>query len=191
MLPSIWLALCLTCIPVVAAAQPVFQDSIRATLTHWSTDQSWQYGGFEVRVRFPNGLGASSYGSSSFWLRSTRAGAGQTYGEIAVFAPPDAAYEDEEYEAIIEAWAPAPNIRATRELSIYAERLSGEWHDYAVQWNRGLVVWYLDGQPVARVTWTPGDGSPWSVLDDEVLTPVLDTDFAHPMEIDVVRVWAR
>lgn len=77
--------------------------------------------------------------------------------------------------------------------------LSGGWHTYALEWEPGKLVWYLDDVP--RFTHTGGDvdSHPHYIMLDLAIggstswggAPDSNTPLPASMQIDWVRVWQR
>jgi len=80
--------------------------------------------------------------------------------------------------------------------------LSGGWHTVGVDWQADHVTWYLDGQPIARMTDTNTASIPTvpmyfilglQVNDGHTWGPAPDasTPFPSSMDVDYVRIWQQ
>lgn len=74
-----------------------------------------------------------------------------------------------------------------------------DWHIYAVDWQPGRIIWFVDGQPLATVT-APARAIPkepmyfvanLAVGGDMPGPPGRSTVFPAEFEIDFVRIWKR
>ncbi|NND90544.1 MAG: family 16 glycosylhydrolase [Granulosicoccus sp.] len=76
------------------------------------------------------------------------------------------------------------------------ENLSGGFHTYSVLWEPGLVVWYIDGQEVRRISGPRVSDEPMNIIahlvmgSDWIGSP---SEGALPatFEIDYIRAWQR
>lgn len=80
--------------------------------------------------------------------------------------------------------------------TVMAQNLSDDFHTYGVLWEEGLVIWYLDGQEVRRLTGTRVSDEPMNIIAQLVV----GSDWiGHPaegvipavFEIDYIRAFQK
>lgn len=157
---------------------------------------SQKYGYFEIRTRCPRGKGLWS----AFWLlpevedRSKPEWWKQHWPrEIDVLEllghEPDKAYFSVH-------WPGRNGEHSFNTLSWSGPDFSEGFHTFAVRWEPGECVWYVDGVERARAT----EGVPsvpmfllanLAVGGDWPGAPAEETEFPAAMDVDYIRVWRR
>lgn len=92
-------------------------------------------------------------------------------------------------------WPSGQGIGSDRSTSILGDQ-SGAFHTYAVAWDPGLVVWYVDGAEVHRHSGPEVASQEMYLLANLAVggwvgPPDTSTPFPAEFEIDYVRVWQR
>lgn len=190
-------------IKTVHGDSSVFYTSGRIT-TQYKHD--FIYGLFEARLRVPKGKGFLP----AFWLMTTdedRYGQWPECGEI----------------DIMEIWGSRtgtshgtihyglPHEERQGTVTLEKGNFAGEFHDFALLWEPGLLLWYVDGRPfyeekrwfsagpdgVKKPYPAPFDHEMYLILNlavggSWVGYPDETTDFAHAaFEVDYVRVYQK
>lgn len=174
-------------------------------MVHTKNKVDWTYGRFEVRARLVPGTGMFP----AVWLQpaNLRWGAWPRSGEI----------------DIVEQIGQRPTIMAgsihwgntndpQRKVTEYFSptRLTDAFHTYAIEWEPGVVRWYIDGQLFATSRpsdgwFVPGGGGGFgapfnqdfflminlAVGGDWPGAPNANTPLPNPFRIDYVRVYQR
>lgn len=156
------------------------------------TWQEWSYGRFEARARLPYGQGFWP----AIWLLP-RDAAWPTGGEIDIME----ARGDQPYgvsSAVHWGWDASSRQYRSQRYESGADFQAG-YHDYAVEWEVGVVRFYVDG--VNHYTLYEPDvglpGTPKSLIlnlavgGDYSGPPDGSTPFPAEFDIDYVRVWQR
>jgi beta-glucanase (GH16 family) len=146
-----------------------------------------KYGWFEVRARLPKGRGLWP----AFWLLPAT---GKWPPEIDVL---EVLGHDTRRVYMTNHWSEGAGRRGKNEQHYDSpEELSADFHTYAVRWEPGEIVWYVDGVERARSTeHVPEEpmyvlanlavGGDWPGMPDDT------TPFPSRMEVEYVRVYAR
>ncbi|MGE0537579.1 MAG: family 16 glycosylhydrolase [Pirellulales bacterium] len=149
---------------------------------------SQAYGFFEARLKWPAGPGTWP----TFWL----------YPEDGSWPPEIDIMEANGYRPQM-TW---PNYHwldgaAHRSNPTYLDagvNLTADFHTYGLLWQPGLLVWYLDGQEIKRVSGSHVTGKPMHINLNLAIappgnpgmpTPDATTKFPADLQIDYVRVW--
>ena len=155
------------------------------------------YGRVEMRARMPAGQGLWS----AFWLLNAYYKQDQP--------------EDPEID-VIEALGHKPNVahqayhyfidsngdgfhtqRASVENQSYIDDFSDSFHTYSVDWSEGLLVWYVDGVEVKRVTGSSVSNEQMYLLANLAVGGTFPgpadetTTFPAKFEIDYIRVYQQ
>ncbi len=128
---------------------------------------SWRYGRFEIRARLPTVPGASKGLWPAFWLRPVDGGG----GEIDILEALGTGLDPTEIARVHQTiWHDDSDTYPHQSSSWkMAEDPSAAFHVYAVEWESGILTWFVDGQQVYQRT--------------EVTTPWLAEVFSRPFFI--------
>ena len=163
---------------------------------------SFEYGRFEICAKTPIAHGSSKGMWPAFWLRPTDGG----IGELDVFESMGSGAEERDSSNRTEQTIhydyvrtyPKQNKNYTLPLGTFADG----YHDYALEWEPGVIRWYVDGIMTyerTRAT-TPWIDEAFSrpfylrlnlAVGGPVGTPTTATDFPANFIIDHVRVYQR
>jgi len=143
---------------------------------------SQEYGFFEAKIRY----GAATGLNNAFWLYSVNK-AGVEPFEIDI--------NEGHYTANIQ--MTLHNLKASTQVqSIIAEPadLSGDYHVYAIEWNKDEIIWYFDGKQVWKTPNTCANGQAGIHISTAVLPStgaVTDDLDGTSMKVQWVRVYSR
>lgn len=157
---------------------------------------SQKYGWFEIRSRMPKGAGLHS----AFWLLQTdptkqeyspegvRGKVGDGLVEIDIFEQPGATVEQQNNEF---------NIHFTTD-GFYRCPMgfdpSVDFHVYALEWNEGELIWYIDGKKVRTYKGKTPQGKMFILLGlYQGIFGAADPKMPYPrdFEIDYIRVYTK
>ncbi|WP_241461710.1 glycoside hydrolase family 16 protein [Aurantiacibacter luteus] len=178
--------------------------------------QSWTYGRFEMRARFPQGQGVwpafwmlpepNSYGG---WAASGEIDILEAINPGVVCPTCEAGGENSIYGTLHFGGAWPDNRNAGRNRS-FPGLTDGQFHTYGVIWERGRFTWTVDGEAYGSLTsdqwFTTASADPQAPFDRpfhlilnlaiggrwpeaNALGGVSDQGFPKRMEVDWVRVW--
>jgi beta-glucanase (GH16 family) len=161
---------------------------------------SWKYGGFEARIKMPTGRGVWP----AFWMMPEDAvyGGWASSGELDIVEEvgdkPSTAFGTIHYGG---SW-PA-NVHTGDKFTLPSGTLADDWHVYAVEWEQGVIRWYIDGQLYQTQTQWYTKAAPFPAPFDQKFfiifnfavggawpgRPSPDTPFPQTMDVDYVRVY--
>ena len=161
------------------------------------------YGRFEMRAKLPTQSGSSKGMWPAFWLRPDDGGAGEIDIMEAIGSGPGEANDHRVSQTL---WYDYTGSHPRQVLSyvLPGPSMSDQFHTYAVEWERGVIRWYVDG----RLTWTR-DRSTTSWMDSGIYDkpynirlnmqvggswpgqPTSATALPADYRIDYVRVYSR
>lgn len=155
-----------------------YTSGFLATLNHFHQ----QYGWFEMRARFPRGRG--------FWPAFWLIPADQSW-------PPEIDIvenlgHDTTRSYLTFHWTPDDSTGAT-----VAGLDFTSYHTFAVNWQPGLIVWYIDGVERYRVTGANVPSKPMYIIVNLAVggswagPPDSSTPFPGYMDVDYVRVYKQ
>lgn len=110
---------------------------------------------------------------------------------------PDRTYQTYHYYDSNRArWATGEKHSSPTMEAVIAEDLSKGFHTYAVLWEPGLVIWYIDGQEVRRLSGARISDEPMNIIAQMVMGSEwigLPSASSIPavFEIDYIRVWQK
>ena len=160
----------------------------------------WKYGRFEARIKMPKGQGLwpafwlmpedSTYGG---WARSGELDIVEVIGQR-----PNIAYGTIHYG---DSWP--HNVHTGDKFTLPSGDLSDDFHVYAVEWEEGVIRWYIDGQLYQTQTkWYTNGGKFPAPFDQNFFIilnfavggawpgpPNSSTTFPQTMDVDYVRVY--
>jgi beta-glucanase (GH16 family) len=161
---------------------------------------SWKYGRFEARIKVPTGRGVWP----AFWMMPEDSvyGGWASSGELDILEEvgdkPATAFGTIHYG---DKWP--RNVHTGDKYTLPSGILADDWHVYAVEWEEGVIRWYIDGNLYETQTkWytkaapfpAPFDQNFYIVLNFAVGgawpgKPSPDTPFPQSMDVDYVRVY--
>jgi len=161
---------------------------------------SWKYGRFEARIKMPKGKGVWP----AFWLMPEDAvyGGWASSGELDIVEvigdKPNTDYGTIHYG---DKWP--HNVHTGDKIILPSGDLSDDFHVYAVEWEEGVIRWYLDGNLYQTQTKWYTKAAPFPAPFDQNFFIILnfavggawpgkpspDTVFPQSMEVDYVRVY--
>ncbi|TJZ72089.1 glycoside hydrolase family 16 protein [Chitiniphilus eburneus] len=164
----------------------------------------WTYGRFEARMKLPYGQGLWP----AFWMLPTDwvYGGWAASGELDIMeainlkaAGGNVTYGSIHYGGV---W---PNNTHKTISTVPGSSMADNFHDYAVEWEPGVIRWYVDGQYFGQQTdWYSSAGAypaPFNQRFHLLLNvavggnwpgnPDATTSFPQRMEVDWVRVFQR
>lgn len=156
------------------------------------------YGRFEASIKLPSGRGIWP----AFWMLPTD----EVYGSWPQSGEIDIVELFGKESSVIAGtvhYGPLPPNNQLRgnEIRINEGTFSDEFHEYAIEWEPGVIRWYLDGYQYSSQN--SGQVRPWpfdqnfhfllnvAVGGNPVLPPDGSTRFPSVMEVDYVRVYDR
>jgi beta-glucanase (GH16 family) len=93
-------------------------------------------------------------------------------------------------------WATGEKHSTPTMEAVNAENLSAGFHTYAVLWEPGFVVWYIDGLEVRRLSGTRISDEPMNIIGQMVMgsewigSPIASS-IPAVFEIDYIRAWQK
>lgn len=174
------------------------------------TGQTFQYGYFEIRMKFNEADAVRSVGFPSLYMvprGRVNGTATAQWPELDVFEAYHGNYEasphwfvgsvhdwfDDQGRHVMNSGNNIYKLPPSADLS--------QFHTYALSWSKGTLIWYFDGQEVLRQTYGEGkspvpnhydlpNGS-FSMLDrqTEGMALLLGTGVNYPAQVDWIRVW--
>jgi beta-glucanase (GH16 family) len=161
---------------------------------------STKYGRFEARIKVPTGKGVWP----AFWLmpEDSTYGGWASSGELDIMEEvgdkPNTAFGTIHYG---DKWP--RNVHTGDKYILPSGILADDWHVYAVEWEEGVIRWYIDGNLYETQTkWytkaapfpAPFDQNFYIILNFAVGgawpgKPSADTPFPQTMDVDYVRVY--
>lgn len=162
----------------------------------------WKYGKFEFRAKLPEGQGVWS----AIWMLPTdeKYGAWASSGEIDIMEfkgqEPNVAWGTLHYG---KQWPENKHTGDTYKLE--TGNFTGDFHTFALEWEEGVMRWYVDGKLTQTQTTWDSDGGPFPAPFDQKFhillnlavgggflgNPDASTEFPREMLIDYVRVYQR
>ena len=110
---------------------------------------------------------------------------------------PDKAYQTYHYfDSQRARWASGERHSSPTMETVYSSDLTAGFHTYGVLWEPGLVVWYIDGQEVRRITGVRVSDEPMNIIAQLVVGSewIGEPDLASlpkSFEIDYIRAWQK
>ena len=161
---------------------------------------NWKYGRFEARIKMPTGKGVWP----AFWLMPEDSvyGGWASSGEIDIVEEigdkPNTAYGTIHYG---DKWP--HNTHTGDKFVLPSGNLSDDFHVYAVEWEEGVIRWYIDGNLYETQTKWYTKAAPFPAPFDQKFFIILnfavggawpgnpspDTSFPQSMDVDYVRVY--
>lgn len=191
--------------PLLCGADKRFPDGRNYSSAHiHSRDKvTFEYGRFEIRAKTPVAQGTSKGLWPAFWMRPTDG----DIGEIDVFESLGSGLHDERSAPVAQQSIhydyseTHPMQKSVSELS--SGNFADGFHDYVVEWEPGVIRWFVDGAQVYDRT---AETTPWldeafsgqfflrinlAVGGDWPGDPDSNTVFPAEYQIDYVRVYQR
>jgi len=161
---------------------------------------SWKYGRFEARIKMPKGKGIWP----AFWMmpQDSVYGGWARSGELDIVEvighQPNIAYGTLHYG---DSWP--HNTHTGDKFTLPSGDFSEDFHVFAVEWEEGVVRWYIDGQLYETQTkWYTNGGKFPAPFDQNFFIifnlavggawpgpPSAQTVFPQTMDVDYVRVY--
>jgi beta-glucanase (GH16 family) len=161
---------------------------------------SWKYGRFEARIKMPTGRGVWP----AFWLmpQDSAYGGWARSGELDIVEEvgdkPGTAFGTIHYG---DKWP--GNVHTGDKYILPSGNLSDDFHVYAVEWEEGVIRWYIDGNLYQTQTKWNTTAAPFPAPFDQKFFIILnfavggawpgppspDTPFPQSMDVDYVRVY--
>jgi|GEM_PF-1618408 len=161
---------------------------------------SWKYGRFEARIKMPKGKGIWP----AFWMmpQDSVYGGWARSGELDIVEvighQPNIAYGTLHYG---DKWP--HNTHTGDKFTLPSGDFSDDFHVFAVEWEEGVIRWYIDGQLYETQTKWYSNGGPFPAPFDQNFfiifnlavggqwpgVPSAQTVFPQTMEVDYVRVY--
>jgi beta-glucanase (GH16 family) len=161
---------------------------------------NWLYGRFEARIKMPTGRGVWP----AFWMMPEDSvyGGWASSGEMDIVEEvghePNMAYGTIHYGG---KWP--RNTHTGDKFILPSGNLCDDWHVYALEWEKGELRWYIDGQLYQTQTNWRTDAAPFPAPFDQKFFIILnfavggawpgkpspDTPFPQTMDVDYVRVY--
>jgi beta-glucanase (GH16 family) len=161
---------------------------------------SAEYGRFEARIKMPTGRGVWP----AFWLMPEDSvyGGWASSGELDIVEEvgdkPNIAFGTIHYG---DKWP--RNVHSGDKFVLPSGILAADWHVYAVEWEEGVIRWYIDGILYQTQTKWYTKAAPFPAPFDQKFFIILnfavggawpgrpspDTPFPQSMDIDYVRVY--
>lgn len=162
----------------------------------------WTYGRFEIRAKLPAGQGLWP----AIWMLPTdeQYGGWANSGEIDIME--FKGQEPQTYWGTLHYGAPWPaNVHTGDTIKLSAGSFTDAFHDFAIEWEEGVIRWYVDGKLWQTQTKWNSDGHEFPAPFDQpfhlvlnmavgggfVGQPAGDTPFPAQMLVDHVRVYQR
>jgi len=165
----------------------------------------WKYGRFEARIKMPQGKGCWP----AFWLmpEDSKYGGWASSGELDIVEMVGGQMKEGDGDSInwgtIHYGDKWPHNVHTGDHIVASDKLSADFHTYAVEWEPGIIRWYFDGNLYEeQVKWytkaapfpAPFDQNFYVILNFAVGgawpgKPDDSTTFPQDMVIDYVRVY--
>jgi beta-glucanase (GH16 family) len=161
---------------------------------------SWKYGRFEARIKMPKGRGVWP----AFWLmpEDSMYGGWASSGELDIVEEvgdkPNTAFGTIHYG---DKWP--GNVHTGDKFILPSGDLADDFHVYAVEWEEGVIRWYIDGNLYQTQTKWYTKAAPFPAPFDQKFFIILnfavggawpgppseDTPFPQSMDVDYVRVY--
>jgi beta-glucanase (GH16 family)/phenylpyruvate tautomerase PptA (4-oxalocrotonate tautomerase family) len=170
------------CQPAASTTLYKYQSGMITTLDSFSQ----LYGYFEIRTKLPAGQGMWP----AFWMVPL---ANKWPPEIDVF---EFLMEDPTILHSTFHWRTETNTTASKGFTAIIDDPSKEFHTYGVDWQKNLVIYYVDGIEVGRMHSANVPNEPMVIIANLALggwakVPNEATVFPAKMEIDYIRVYKR
>jgi len=110
---------------------------------------------------------------------------------------PDKAYQTYHYfDSNRNRWASGERHSSPTMETVSATDLTAGFHTYGVLWEPGLVVWYIDGSEVRRLTGVRVSDEPMNIIaqlvvGSEWIGEPNAADLPKTFEIDYIRAWQK
>jgi beta-glucanase (GH16 family) len=162
----------------------------------------WTYGRFEMRAKMPIGQGLRP----AFWMLPTD----ETYGDWAASGEIDiteyVGHEPDKVYGTIHYGGPWPaNQSSGNSFTLGSGSFNDDFHEFALEWDRCEMRWYVDGVLYAAQDNWSSSGGPYPAPFDERFhlllnvavggnwpgPPDMSTVFPQEMVVDYVRVYQK
>jgi len=161
---------------------------------------SWKYGRFEARIKLPTGRGVWP----AFWLMPEDAvyGGWASSGELDIME--EVGDKPDTVDGTIHYGDKWPrNVHTGDKFVLPSGTLGDDFHVYAVEWEEGVIRWYIDGNLYETQTKWYTKAAPFPAPFDQKFFIILnfavggawpgapspDTVFPQTMDVDYVRVY--
>lgn len=160
----------------------------------------WRYGRIEVKAKLPKGQGLWP----AIWMLPTE----EVYGGWAASGEIDimelVGHEPDVIHGTIHYGGEWPeNTYSGGSFKLDSGDFSDDFHVFAIQWDEGQIVWYIDGEEYYRRTFWRSDGNPFPAPFDQRFhlllnvavggtwpgNPDSSTEFPQEMVVEYVRVY--
>lgn len=158
----------------------------------------WQYGRIEARIKLPEGQGIWP----AFWMLGKNIFEGTNWpatGEIDILEMIGGGEND--YILHGTAHWDDNGHQYTGGSYTYSEKLSQDFHVYAIEWNEDSIKWFFDGEQYFSLNIQPATmnefDAPFFILLNIAVggnwpgNPDSTTDFPQTMKVDYVRVYQK
>lgn len=173
--------------------------------------RAFQYGYFEIRMKYDEQDSYSSAGYPSFWMlpkANVTGAAPNQYPELDVFEAYHESYGSPYhwFVASVHDWYRTNPVKHYMNTgnNIYKLPASvdvSQYHTYGLLWTKGTLTWYFDNKPVLKQVYNASElpdpnyanlpKGAFSMLDQQTngMALILGTGVNYPMTVDWVRVW--
>ncbi len=162
----------------------------------------WKYGRFEIRARLPQGRGIWP----AIWMLPTeeKHGGWAASGEIDIMEM--VGHEPNTVHGTLHYGGKWPkNVHTGKPFVLAKGTFADDFHVFAMEWEAGVIRWYVDGALYQTQTQWRSDGGPFPAPFDQPFHLVLNlavggkwpgapdakTVFPQRFEVDYVRVYRR
>ncbi len=171
-----------------------------ARMITYENDHYWQYGRVEARIKMPEGQGIWP----AFWMLGKNIFEGTTWpatGEIDILEMIGGGENDSILHGTAH-WQDSDGNHTYQGGSLtHSEKLSQDFHTYAIEWNEEQIKWFFDGEQYYSLniqsTAMSEFDAPFFILlniavgGDWPGNPDETTEFPQTMKIDYVRVYQK
>lgn len=169
-----------------------------ARMITYGNDHYWKYGRIEARIKLPEGQGIWP----AFWMLGKNIFEGTSWpacGEIDILEMIGGGENDR----ILHGTAHWDENGHTYmgDSKTYSEKLSQDFHTYAIEWSKDRIKWFFDGEQYYSLSTTPATMSEFNapffiilniaVGGDWPGNPDSSTEFPQTMQVDYVRVYQK
>ena len=174
-------------------------DYTSARMITYENDHYWQYGRVEARIKMPEGQGIWP----AFWMLGKNIFEGTTWpatGEIDILEMVGGGEDDRILHGTAH-WQEGGEHVYQGESLMHSEKLSQDFHTYAIEWDDEQIRWFFDGEQYYSLSTQSSAmsefdapffillniavGGDWPGYPDET------TEFPQTMKVDYVRVYQK